>query len=148
MRQEVARRLHPHITPTRPDLVLRSGESQSYTWLHGSCHEYCLLLSYSRKSRFWDTKLRRNQQRDTATVRALVADGWRMAIVPECSLSGDPARCNYKLAGNSMQPSGSTVLVPPSRLMSCNADRYVGGHCHYRLRSGSAIAASASCCGN
>jgi DNA mismatch endonuclease, patch repair protein len=81
-------RLHRSDLPGRPDLVL--AKYRAAIFVHGCFwhrHRGCA-LAYDPKTRtaFWNRKFAENTERDQRQMRSLLADGWRIGIVWECSL--------------------------------------------------------------
>lgn len=81
-------RLHGRDLPGRPDIVLPKYKAviqiDGCFW-HG--HD-CQKQKPDTNSLFWETKLKRNRERDAANKDALLAKGWRFCRIWECSLTG------------------------------------------------------------
>jgi DNA mismatch endonuclease (patch repair protein) len=82
-------RLYKHRLPGRPDLVFP--KLRKIIFVHGCfwhSHRGCDLahVPQSRKE-YWNSKLRRNKQRDRANIKKLKEDGWKILILWECQLS-------------------------------------------------------------
>lgn len=92
--------LHARGLPGRPDLVLTKW--QAVVFVHGCFwhrHQDCPLFRLPKtRSAFWDTKLTANRQRDAAVVQTLAAEGWRIAVVWECSVRASGAAVGDGLA--------------------------------------------------
>lgn len=92
-------RLHDRRLPGRPDIVLPRWHSvvevRGCFW---HAHEGCTLfrLPGTRRS-FWKSKLMGNRERDERNQLALASQGWRVAIVWECSLREDGKRALDRL---------------------------------------------------
>lgn len=82
-------RLHAPGLPGKPDLVLpRHG---AVIFIHGCFwHAHgCPLFKWpSSRVEFWKEKLARNREVDQQNSDRLLADGWRILTVWECSLKG------------------------------------------------------------
>ncbi|WP_343123475.1 very short patch repair endonuclease [Stenotrophomonas pictorum] len=80
--------LHGRKLPGKPDIVLPKWKA--VVFVHGCFwhrHEGCPHFRLPKtRTQFWDDKLRRNRERDTAAVVALGEMHWRVAIVWECSI--------------------------------------------------------------
>src|SRR3546814_1711336 len=79
-------RLHPQELPGRPDIVFpryRAVVLVNGCFWHG--HDCQLFRMPATRRDFWNAKIRRNQERDTQTVRALLDEGWRVLTVWECA---------------------------------------------------------------
>lgn len=78
---------HPHL-PGHPDLVLRRYRTVIFVngcFWHG--HENCKYYRLPRtNTEFWETKIRRNKQRDKEEQHRLAAMGWHCITVWECQL--------------------------------------------------------------
>ncbi len=91
-------RLQRRDLPGRPDIfVLR----YRVVVLVNGCfwHRHGCALTTRPKSRsdFWDEKFNRNVARDVKTMRELSLQGFRVAVVWECSLKGSPERAMERL---------------------------------------------------
>jgi DNA mismatch endonuclease (patch repair protein) len=79
-------RLHRRDLPGRPDIVLT--RFKTIVLVHGCfwhAHPGCKANRIpATNSQWWETKLRRNAERDRAVVNALEALGWHVEIVWEC----------------------------------------------------------------
>lgn len=84
--------------PGRPDIfVLRY---RVVVFVNGCFwHRHGCALTTRPKSRsdFWDEKFNRNVARDVKTMRELSLQGFRVAVVWECSLKGSPERAMERL---------------------------------------------------
>lgn len=76
--------------PGRPDIVLRRWNAAIF--VHGCYwhrHPGCRFATTPKSNvEFWTAKFDRNRERDQAAVAALLALGWRVAVVWECGLRG------------------------------------------------------------
>jgi DNA mismatch endonuclease, patch repair protein len=89
-------RLHVRGLAGTPDLVFP--RYKTVVFVHGCFwHQHGCSNSRTPETRkdFWTTKLRGNKERDDAQVKLLLEQGWRVAVVWECSVkqalrSGDP----------------------------------------------------------
>lgn len=80
-------RLHKKDLPGKPDLVFP--RYNTIVFVHGCFwHQHGCSNSPLPKSRpeFWIPKLQKNGERDERAKAALIALGWRVAIVWECSI--------------------------------------------------------------
>ena len=81
-------RLHGANLPGKPDIILTRWKAVIF--VHGCFwhrHQGCALFKLpATRAEFWDSKLRRNRDRDAATYRSLGELGWRIAVVWECAL--------------------------------------------------------------
>ena len=85
-------RLHCKALPGRPDLVFPSRrkviEVRGCWWhRHAGCR-YC--TTPRTRIDYWLPKFSRNQERDAANERALLALGWDILVIWECELSDGP----------------------------------------------------------
>ncbi len=79
-------RLHVKELPGRPDLVLP--KYRTVIFVHGCFwhrHENCK-FAYNPKSRidFWESKFKRNVERDTEVKKELQVLGWKVITIWEC----------------------------------------------------------------
>lgn len=82
-------RLHAKYLPGKPDLVFPKYKAvilaHGCFW-HG--HDCALFKWPSTRQEFWHAKITGNNLRDTAVREKLLAAGWRVLTVWECSLKG------------------------------------------------------------
>jgi DNA mismatch endonuclease, patch repair protein len=82
-------RLHAASLPGKPDILLPRYRSVIFVngcFWHGHC---CSLFKWpSTRPDFWQQKIARNRQNDSRAHDALLAAGWRVAVVWECALKG------------------------------------------------------------
>lgn len=82
-------RLHRRDLPGSPDIVLPRW--RAVVFVHG-CFWHLHGCPKSRmpatRREFWETKLRRNAERDGEAREFLKASGWRVFVVWECALTG------------------------------------------------------------
>jgi len=79
--------LHVRNLPGAPDLVFR--RHKVVVFVHGCFwhqHDCSLFKMPSSRTEFWTQKLDRNRDRDREHMVHLLHDGWRVAVVWECSL--------------------------------------------------------------
>ena len=82
-------RLHTQVSAGKPDLVLN--KYNAAVFVHGCFwHKHtCDKFRWPRtREEFWKNKLIKNRERDERVMRSLQKDGWRVAVVWECALSG------------------------------------------------------------
>ena len=81
-------RIHAAL-PGRPDLVFPRWNALLFVhgcfWHGHNCH---LFKWPKSRPEFWHAKISGNVIRDQASIAKLVAEGWRVGIVWECSLKG------------------------------------------------------------
>lgn len=84
-------RLHDKRLPGKPDLILPRFRAAIY--VHGCFwhrHEGCkYATSPATRPEFWQAKFRENVERDQRNIDALIALGWRVAVVWECEMRKD-----------------------------------------------------------
>ena len=80
-------RLHSHILPGKPDIVLSKYKAiiqvNGCFWHNHGCKYMRIPLS---NSLYWETKLKRNSDRDDYNNNLLMELGWRVLIVWECAI--------------------------------------------------------------
>jgi DNA mismatch endonuclease, patch repair protein len=82
-------RLHAKDLPGQPDIVLP--KFHAAVFIHGCFwhgHDCRLFKLPMTRQQFWETKIRSNRDRDLTSVSTLLAMGWRVATIWECSLRG------------------------------------------------------------
>ena len=82
-------RLHAPDLPGRPDIVFpryRAAILVHGCFWHG--HDCPLFKMPATRQEFWASKIRGNRERDKRTAAALLAYGWRILTVWECSIKG------------------------------------------------------------
>lgn len=93
-------RLHSKGLPGKPDLVL--ARWNVVVFVHGCFWHQHLGCTFFRipktRTSFWAEKLHRNKERDDAAVAALLATGWRVAVVWECAVRADADAVGQRLA--------------------------------------------------
>jgi DNA mismatch endonuclease (patch repair protein) len=80
-------RLHVRSLPGSPDLVFR--RHNAVVFVHGCFwhqHHCALFKMPSSRTDFWAQKLGRNRDRDARHTAQLLREGWRVAVIWECSL--------------------------------------------------------------
>jgi len=81
-------RLHRKDLPGKPDLVFP--RLRKILFVHGCfwhghrCARGARVPMHNRD--YWTQKIRRNRKRDQAAVSALVASGWKVAVLWECDI--------------------------------------------------------------
>ncbi len=110
-------RLHVPGLPGRPDLVFPS--FRTIVFVHGCFwHMHTCKLFKLPKTRavFWREKLTGNKERDARHLARLLHDGWRVAVVWECSLKGkcveEQGRVIMRLANWIRSGKGRKIEVP------------------------------------
>lgn len=86
-------RLHGSKLPGRPDLVFAG--RRAVIFVHGCFwhgHDCPLFRLPATRTDFWAEKIARNQARDVDAGARLLADGWRVLTVWECSMRGPGRR--------------------------------------------------------
>lgn len=86
-------RIHRKDLPGKPDLVFTQRKKVIFVhgcfWhQHPGCREGRVPSS---RAEYWEPKLQRNKQRDSATVDALRAIGWKSLVIWECELKNAAA---------------------------------------------------------
>lgn len=82
-------RIHDGRLPGKPDIVLPRYRAAIFVhgcFWHG--HDCSLFKWPSTRKEFWQSKIQRNQQLDSAAETNLLEAGWRCALVWECALKG------------------------------------------------------------
>ena len=82
-------RLHARNLPGKPDLVFPRYRAVIFAngcFWHG--HDCDLFKWPSTRGKFWKEKITRNRERDSRVKASLLAAGWRVLTVWECSLKG------------------------------------------------------------
>ncbi|MGL0787958.1 very short patch repair endonuclease [Xanthomonas translucens] len=82
-------RLQDRALPGRPDLVFPRHRAVIFVngcFWHG--HDCSLFKLPGTRREFWKSKIASNRTRDERAAAALLEQGWRIAIVWECSLKG------------------------------------------------------------
>jgi DNA mismatch endonuclease, patch repair protein len=99
-------RLHDKKLPGTPDLVLPRFNAVIFVhgcfWHGHSCHLFKLPQT---RGDFWIGKISGNVRRDEVTQETLQSQGWRIAVVWECSLKG-----RYRITAEELGDCLSTWL--------------------------------------
>ena len=115
-------RLHSKGLPGKPDMVF--AKRRAVIFVHGCFwhrHDGCPFFRLPKtRTSFWDGKLRRNQERDANNVAALVAAGWRVAVVWECGVRLDTAQVTERLGAWLDLGTGSIELAARDGAVRCN----------------------------
>lgn len=85
-------RLHDRGLPGKPDIVLPRYHAVIFVngcFWHG--HDCRLFKWPETRPEFWQEKIKRNRINDQKSIQSLIAAGWRVGIVWECSV-----RCSGK----------------------------------------------------
>lgn len=88
-RQGFRFRLHGSGMPGKPDIVFPG--LRAVIFVHGCFwhgHDCPLFKFPATRPEFWRTKIGRNQKNDVEAIELLLAAGWRVGIVWECSIRG------------------------------------------------------------
>lgn len=84
-------RLQVRSLPGSPDIVLPRWSAAVFVhgcFWHG--HRKCAAFRLpATRTDFWHAKVENNRQRDLRAVSALTAQGWRVAVIWECSVKND-----------------------------------------------------------
>ena len=84
-------RLHVKKLPGSPDIVLPKYRTVVFVngcFWHG--HENCRISHIPKSStEFWETKIKKNQERDIRDLNSLYEKGWRSIVVWECQLDNN-----------------------------------------------------------
>ncbi len=90
-------RLHDKQLSGSPDIVLP--RYKSVIFVHGCFwhrHEDCKFATTPENRRdFWWDKFQTNIDRDRKNIKILLDNGWRVAVVWECSLKGKDSNVDY-----------------------------------------------------
>lgn len=73
--------------PGRPDIVLP--KYRAVVFVNGCfwhMHDCSLFVLPKTRTEFWENKLKGNRKRDILTVSNLIAEGWRVSVIWECSI--------------------------------------------------------------
>lgn len=86
-------RLHQTALPGKPDIVVAKARAAVFVdgcfWHRHECQLFRLPAT---NRRFWDRKLNRNKAVDAEVTALLLAGGWRVMRIWECSLKGKARR--------------------------------------------------------
>ena len=82
-------RINVRELPGKPDIVLPKYKTAIFVngcfWHgHGGCKRFVLPKS---NREYWESKIRRNQQRDSVAVQMLQLAGWNVITIWECNLT-------------------------------------------------------------
>lgn len=86
-------RIHGRNLPGHPDIVLP--KYRAVIFIHGCFwhgHDCPAFRWPATRPDFWQAKIKGNRDRDGRQRDALIADGWRIAVVWECALKGKARR--------------------------------------------------------
>lgn len=107
-------RLHVEGLAGKPDLVFP--KHQAVLFVHGCYwhrHEGCRIASTpSSNCEFWIGKFEANVKRDRQAREALLATGWRVAVVWECATRKLPAESISSQVGEWLRGGGATLEIP------------------------------------
>lgn len=96
-------RLHVRSLPGTPDIALPKYHAAIFVhgcFWHG--HDCPFFRLPATRTAFWREKIDRNRANDRAARNALVAQGWRVAVIWECALRGadaNPEAAVQRLSG-------------------------------------------------
>lgn len=88
-RQGFRFRLHVKDMPGKPDIVFP--RYRAVIFIHGCFwhgHDCPLFKWPKTRAEFWRDKIGRNRENDQRTMAALLAGGWRVAVIWECAIRG------------------------------------------------------------
>lgn len=80
--------------PGSPDLVFPKYRAVIFVhgcYWHGHSHGCRLFRLPKSNTEFWSKKIEANRDRDRRVIRELLDSGWRVAVIWECSLRGQPS---------------------------------------------------------
>lgn len=110
-------RLHGRDLPGRPDIVLP--RHRAVVFVHGCFwhrHAGCRYASTpATRPDFWADKFRTNVERDLRNQEALLASGWRVALVWECALKKHPAPAIAEALGEWLTSGRAGLFVLEDR---------------------------------
>jgi len=93
-------KLHDRRLPGSPDLIFPGRNAVIFVngcfWHGHDCPRFKLP---STRTSFWAAKIEANRARDLRAKNALVAEGWRQAVVWECAVYGKLARDPNEVIG-------------------------------------------------
>jgi DNA mismatch endonuclease, patch repair protein len=109
-------RLHAQRLPGKPDLVFP--KHHAVLFVHGCYwhrHEGCRIASTPSTNReFWVGKFEANIVRDRQARQALLAAGWRVAVVWECATRKMPMETIASNVGEWLKGGDATFEIPES----------------------------------
>lgn len=88
-RQGFRFRLHVKDLPGKPDIVFP--RYRAVIFVHGCFwhgHDCPLFKWPKTRAEFWQDKIGRNRENDKRAMTALLASGWRVAVIWECTIRG------------------------------------------------------------
>lgn len=107
-------RLHSKLLPGKPDLVFP--RFHAAVFVHGCFwhrHQGCRFATTpATRPDFWIAKLNGNAQRDTRNLEALLAAGWRTAVVWECAIKVSGGASIAKEVRDWLQGSDQALSIP------------------------------------
>ena len=107
-------RLHDAMLPGKPDLVFPMYKAAVF--VHGCFwhrHPGCWWnTTPSSNASFWEGKLKQNAQRDERVLSELLEQGWRVAVVWECSFKLLPVDEVASILGRWLPGKSSRLVVP------------------------------------
>ena len=89
-------RLHQKDLPGKPDMVFR--KYSTVVFIHGCFwhgHDCHLFKKPSTRQDFWLGKIEGNKKRDIKAIQTLNDEGWKVAVIWECSMRG-PGRQDFE----------------------------------------------------
>jgi DNA mismatch endonuclease, patch repair protein len=109
-------RLHVAGLAGKPDLVFP--KHRAVLFVHGCYwhrHEGCRIASTPSTNReFWVGKFEANMKRDRQARQALLAAGWRVAVVWECATRKLPTETIVSHVGEWLKGGNATFEIPKS----------------------------------
>jgi DNA mismatch endonuclease (patch repair protein) len=123
-------RLQDRTLPGRPDIVF--SRHHAVVLVHGCFwhgHECPMFRLPATRQEYWSKKISGNQRRDNRAHTALLAEGWRVLTVWECSLKG-----------RGKWPSGALIDACVDFIQGTQLERTIAGnaappHCKEMPRS-------------
>jgi DNA mismatch endonuclease, patch repair protein len=105
-------RLHDRKLPGKPDIVL--SRYRAAVFVHGCFwhgHQCRLFKVPATRTDFWVPKIERNRFNDSKNEQELVAMGWRIAVIWECSLRGSKANIEDVVGRLAQWLQGSSTMI-------------------------------------
>ena len=106
-------RLHRRDLPGCPDLVFP--RLRAVVFVHGCFwhgHDCPRFKLPATRSEFWATKIAANRERDVRALESLVAGGWRVLVIWECTLKGRQRRFATEILDEIIRWLNSGQITP------------------------------------